>query len=62
MEIEQAKALRHELAERDEPMPRRQVITSGYHGDPWLLRGIPVVGAAGAGGASPGTRPGANLK
>lgn len=32
-------------------------------GDSWRLRGIPVVGVkGGVGGASPGTRPGSNLR
>ena len=35
--------------------------TATLPGDPWLLRGIPVVGVhGGVGGASPGTKPGSS--
>jgi hypothetical protein len=47
-----------EIIDSGTPLPSRQLrgARSG-EGDPWRLRGVPVVGARGVGGAIPGTKP-----
>lgn len=45
----------------NDPLPERPTTGRTPAGDERRLRGIPVVGARGIGGAIPGSRPGANL-
>lgn len=47
----------------DRPTGSSTVADPRLAGDSWRLRGIPVVGVkGGVGGASPGTKPGTNLR
>lgn len=59
LERERQDAVRRALGE-SEPTERKGAPTAG--GDAERLRGIPVVGARGVGGAIRGTKPGANLR
>lgn len=56
---EQERALAAVLESTDEELPRPD--PRRLPGDPFALRGIPVVGRGGVGGAIRGTRPGGNL-
>jgi hypothetical protein len=59
LERQSQAAVRKALAESD-PGERKGAPTAG--GDAERLRGIPVVGARGVGGAIRGSKPGANLR